>query len=106
MGTKRKIKYGTKELERDIGRLTFGEMLRSHRLCEEIGQKEFAKILGISPSSLCDLEKGRTIPSVSRAKKIANKLQTSENFFMKIAIEDQLEREGITNVQIVFKKAA
>ena len=97
-----KVKYGTKELEEDIGHLTFGRLLVSHRLCEEMGQKEFAELLGISPSSLCDLEKGRSIPSIGRAIKIAKKLGMSEKFFVKTAIQDQLNREGCGDFKISF----
>lgn len=98
-----KIKYGTKELEKDIGGpLSFGELLSSHRLCEEMSQQAFAKLLDISPSSLCDLEKSRTIPSIGRARKIAKKLKMSEKLFIKIAIQDQLNREGLYHFKISF----
>jgi hypothetical protein len=36
------------------------------RLSEGLSQKKFALILGISTQSLCDIEKGRRISSVSR----------------------------------------
>ena len=57
-----KSKYGTKELESELGVITFGKMLESHRKSDEYSQKEFAALLGISASSLCDLEKSRKIP--------------------------------------------
>jgi len=85
--------YGTKEMDRDFGPLTFGNALEAHRKCEELSQKEFAKILEISSSSLCDLEKGRRIPSVTRAAKIANKLREPEKTWIRLALQDML-RQG------------
>ncbi|MDZ7667284.1 MAG: helix-turn-helix transcriptional regulator [Desulfotignum sp.] len=85
-----KEKYGLKEIERDYGPLTFGKALWSHRKCEEMTQKEFAKLLGIAPSSLCDLEKGRKIPSPDRAAKIARKIGMSEKTWVRLAIQDML----------------
>ena len=97
-----KVEYGVDDLEKEIGPLTFGNLLSSYRLCEEMGQREFAKLLGISPSSLCDLEKGRTIPSVRRARKIAKKLKASEELFIEMALQEQLNREGLYNLKISF----
>jgi len=51
-----KEQYGTSELEKDFGRLTFGNALASYRMGEEKSQREFAVFLGISPQSLCDIE--------------------------------------------------
>lgn len=90
-----KVKYGTKELSKEIGGLSFGKLLYSHRIAEEVSQKDFAEMLGISQSSLCDLEKGRKIPSASRALNIAQILGTSESLWIEIALQDQLNEQGI-----------
>jgi transcriptional regulator with XRE-family HTH domain len=92
MTTKR---YGTKELEKEIGGLTFGKLLESQRKCEEMSQKDFAALLGISASSLCDLEKGRKIPSASRAMEIATTLGVSEGLWVEVALQDQFYEQGI-----------
>lgn len=97
-----KVKYGTKKLVEDIGDLTFGKLLMAHRRGEEMSQREFARLLGISPSCLCDLEKGRVLPSIKRAKKIAKKLKMSEQYFIKKAIQDHLKRERVTHLKISF----
>ena len=88
-------KYGTKELERDFGPLNFGEALSSYRLGEELTQIQFAKMLGISSQSLCDIEKGRRIPSPSRAAKIARKIKEPEKFWISIALQDFLRKENL-----------
>lgn len=93
MNTKRH--YGVKELERDFGHLTIARMLVAHRLGEEMNQVEFAKFLGITPSSLCDMEKGRKIPSPTRAAKIAKKLGMIEMSWIEMAIQDQLRKENL-----------
>lgn len=90
-----KMKYGLKELDRDFGKLTFGRLLEAYRLCEEMSQKDFAIFLGISPASLCDLEKGRRIPSPERASSIAKKLKEPESLWIQIALQDHLNQAGI-----------
>ncbi len=100
--TTRKARYSLEDMEKEFGPLTFGDLLSSHRLCEEISQKEFAKFLGISSSSLCDLEKGRTIPSVDRARKIAKKLKMSEKLFIELALQAQLNRAGLKKLKVSF----
>ncbi len=93
--TTKKKKYGLKELEKDFGALTFADSLSSYRLCEEMSQKEFAVFLGISPQSLCDIEKGRRIPSPSRAAKIARQLKEPESFWIRLALQDMLRKEKL-----------
>lgn len=87
--------YGIEDYERDFGPLTFGQTLESHRLCEEMSQKEFAKVLGISQASLCDLEKGRRIPTPERAANIAKKLKEPPALWIQLALQDQLNELGI-----------
>jgi len=88
-------KYGRAELAKEYGPLTFGRALWSHRKCEEISQKDFAKMLGISPSSLCDLEKGRKLPSVNRAAKIAKILNEPEKIWIRLALQDMLREADL-----------
>jgi len=75
--------------------MTFGNALESHRKCEELSAKEFANFLGISPSSLCDLEKGRSIPSPQRASKISRKMGESEAYWIQLAIQDTLRKANL-----------
>ncbi len=87
--------YGSKELERDFGPLTFGRALWAHRKCEEMSQIDFAKMLGISSQSLCDIEKGRRIPSVRRASKIAKQLGEPEKTWIRLVFQDMLRHEQL-----------
>ncbi len=86
--------YGVKEFREEYGELTFGTALEAHRKCEEMTQKEFAELIGISAQSLCDIEKGRSIPSPRRAAKIANKIGEPEIFWIRLALQDMLRKES------------
>lgn len=90
-----KTKYTSKDLAKDYGALSFGEILRSHRLSEELSQIEFAKKLHLSPANLCDLEKGRKIPSPLRATKIAKNLGLAAAFLIQVALQDALRLEKL-----------
>ena len=88
-------KYGTKEMERDFGPVTFGRALWSHRKCEGISQQDFARFLGITAASLCDIEKGRRIPTAKRAAKIAKQIGHPENYWIQLAFQDMLRQEHL-----------
>lgn len=94
MSTK-KIKYGSRELEREFGPLTFGKLIEAYRLAEDISQKDFSTFLGISQASLCDLEKGRRIPSPERAASIAKKLKEPAAYWVQLALQDHLDHAGL-----------
>ena len=87
--------YGIKELENEFGPLTFGNALGSFRLGKEMSQKEFASFLGITPQSLCDLEKSRRIPSPGRAAKIAKKLKEPIAFWVQLSFQDTIRKEEL-----------
>jgi transcriptional regulator with XRE-family HTH domain len=89
------IKYGLKQLEKDLGSVSFGRLLEAYRLAEDMSQKDFAKKLGLSSASLCDLEKGRRVPSPDRAAKIARKLKEPESYWVQLALQDQLNHIGL-----------
>ena len=92
-------KYGTKEFAKDYGSQTFGRALWAYRKCEEISQVDFAKFIGVSAGSLCDLEKGRRIPTPKRAAKIARLIGHPEKYWVQLALQDSL-REANLNYTI------
>lgn len=87
--------YTSRDLYRDFGHLSFGEVLRAFRQCDEISQIEFAKKLGVSPANLCDLERGRKIPSPLRSANIAKKLGLSKSFLVQVALQDLLRKHHL-----------
>ena len=96
--------YGHFELERDYGRMTFGRALAAWRKCEGHSVRSFAKLLGITASTLSDLETGRRIPSTARAAAIAKKLNHPPESWVIFAINDDLHKKKI-NLRVTSKAA-
>ena len=94
-----------KEMEKKHGPMTFGSVLKAWRQCEEMNQLQFAKKLGISPSSLGDLETGRRIPTPTRVIAIAKKLGIGEDTLVLLSLRDYLRSHGL-NYKIVLEKSA
>lgn len=74
---------------------TLGGLLWSLRMCDEISQAEFARQLGVSRSHLCDVEKGRKVVSPERAAAWAEVLGFPPHVFVKLALQEQLDRAGV-----------
>jgi transcriptional regulator with XRE-family HTH domain len=85
----------SKKFIEDYGELTFAKLLSSWRLSLEMSQKDFATRLSITPSSLCDLEKGRKIPSPKRASQIAKKLGLPQTLLVQVALQDQVNQSQL-----------
>lgn len=82
------------KLEKQYGPLTFGSLLKAWRDGEDMSQTAFAKKIGLSVQNLNDLEKGRRIPSPTRAARIAKKLGLPEMGLIQLALRDSLAKEG------------
>jgi len=83
-------------LEQLTGRpLTLGGLLQSIRLGEEMSQAAFAKQLRISPSHLCDIEKGRKVVSPERAVRFAAILGRSKQQFVRLALQGVVDETGL-----------
>jgi transcriptional regulator with XRE-family HTH domain len=83
-------------LEETAGRpLSLGGLIESIREGEDASQVSFAKKLGISPSHLCDIEKGRKVVSPERAAKFARILKRSPEQFVKLALQGLLDEVGL-----------
>lgn len=98
MSTKKKTPMSDKSmafLETLTGKkLTLGNLLWSIRECEEMSQVEFAKLLRVSRQYLCDVERGRRVVSTKAAAAFANKLGFSPMQFIRLAIQDELNKNG------------
>jgi transcriptional regulator with XRE-family HTH domain len=85
-----------KFLEETAGRpLTLGGVLESLRLGEEMSQIAFAKKLGVSPSHLCDIEKGRKVVSPERAARFAKILGRSPEQFVRLSLQGLVDEAGL-----------
>jgi transcriptional regulator with XRE-family HTH domain len=85
-----------KYLERIAGRsLTLGGLLQSIRLGEEMSQSAFARKLGVSPSHLCDIEKGRKVVGAERAVRFAKILDRSPEQFVRLSLQELIDEAGL-----------
>lgn len=86
-------------LESIIGKKpTLGDYILSIRQAEEMSQVAFAEILGISRHNLCDIERNRRFISPKMAAQFANKLGYSEKKFVRLCLQDMLNRDGLSLV--------
>ena len=99
----KQVKYSVDDAIKDFGFISFGKLLVSYRLGENMTQVEMAELLEISKQSLCDLEKGRTLPTIARTTHIAKKLKVLPESFIRVVIEDLLRRENL-NFEVELRK--
>jgi transcriptional regulator with XRE-family HTH domain len=84
------------KLEKKYGTLTFASMIKAWREAEGMTQTAFAKKIGLTVQNFNDLEKGRRIPSPTRAAKIAKKLGLPEMSVIPLVLKDSLLRDGFS----------
>jgi len=83
-------------LESLIGKKpTLGDYLLAIRQGDELSQVVFAKQLGISRQNLCDIEHNRRFVSPKMASEFADKLGYSGKQFVRLCLQDLLNRDGI-----------
>ena len=69
---------------------TFGSYVRHLRIKNKIGQRELAKIIGVAPSYLNDIEKNkRTAPRIDLIKKLSTVLKADLNLLNDLAGNSQ-----------------
>lgn len=106
MNTKSKAKKFLEHL--NDGPLTIGDLLWSIREGEELSMAAFAEQLGISRSHLNDIEKGRKPVSPQKAAEYAQILGYSEQQFIRLALQDLLNRNDLDEyeVDLIKRKGA
>ena len=77
------------------GPLSLGAALSGLRESDQRSLAEFAKLLGVSRSHLCDIEQGRRSVSPERAARFAQALDQSEAQFVRLALQDQIRGAGL-----------
>ncbi len=75
--------------------LTFGKLIESLRVADEVTQVVLAKKIGISKAHLCDIEKGRRLVSAERAALFADTLGYPKEVLVALAIQDQLNKADL-----------
>jgi transcriptional regulator with XRE-family HTH domain len=90
--TTRKKSNAIKQLEGiRKGRMGFKDLLHSVRTTEEMSQVELADLSGTTKAKICDFEKGRRVPTLELAAKLAKALGHSEALFVAKLIEEQIK---------------
>lgn len=79
-------------------KLTLGSLLLAIRKGEEMSQVEFADLLGVSKQYLCDLEHQRRFVSPKTAVDFAIKLGYSPDQFVRLSLQDIIDKEGLNLV--------
>jgi transcriptional regulator with XRE-family HTH domain len=84
------------QIEKITGsKLTLGKMIWAIRQSDDITQVNFAEKLGISKQHLCDIEHERKIVSPKLAAKYAKLLGYSEEQFIRLSLQDLVDRDGL-----------
>lgn len=75
--------------------LSIANLLRNIRECDELSQVDMAKKLGVSRQRLCDIENGRSRVSPKLAQSFAKKLGYSVAQFVRLSLQDILDRDHV-----------
>lgn len=106
MSINKKTHEASKFLETLTGsKLTLANLLWAIRQGEAMSQIKFAKILGVSKQYLCDLEHGRRFASPKAAAEYAQKLGYSTQQFVRLCLQDLVDRDGLHLIVEVQKAA-
>jgi transcriptional regulator with XRE-family HTH domain len=76
-------------------KLSISNLILTIRECEGMSQTAFAKKLRITRQRLCDIEHGRSRISPKLAAAFARKLGHSESQFIRLALQDILDRDNL-----------
>ena len=107
MSIKSKMTEGTlKSIEKMIGaQLTLGKLIWAIRQADDISQVDFSSKLGITKQHLCDIERGRKAVGPKLAAKYAELLGYSKEQFIRLSLQDLVDREDLkVQVDVVAKK--
>jgi DNA-binding transcriptional regulator YiaG len=105
MTIKRKKSDASHFLAKLVGELTLASLLLAIRQGEAMTQVEFSKMLKVSKQYLCDVERGRRMISPKAAAGFAKRLGYSPEHFIRLCLQDMINRDGLKFV-IDVKKAA
>lgn len=84
---------------------TFGGLIRSLRIADEISQIDLAKKLKVSPQFLSDVEHNRKEIGIGFAKKASKELGYPIEIFLELLIRDQLRSQKL-HFEVKIMKAS
>ncbi len=77
------------------GPLSMGAALAGLRDLHDLSQVELARRVGMSRQHICDIEKHRRFVSPAKAAEIAKRLGHPEAYFVKLALQDIINHDGL-----------
>ena len=83
--------------------LSFGELIRTWRECDEMTQVELAKKLGISKQLLSEYELGTKVPTLERGIKLAQDVGLFLPGAIQALIDAQLKKACVSGVYVEVK---
>ena len=100
MSTKTKSNQDALKILEELAgeKLTLGNFIYAIRKGEKMTQIEFANVLNISKQYLCDIERGRRFVSPKAAERFAKKLGYSPEQFVRLCLQDMVDKDGINMV--------
>ena len=85
--------------------MTFGGLVHSLRISDNVTQVELAKKIGVSKQFLSDVEHNRKDVGIAFAKKVSEALSYSIEPLIELLIRDQLRRQHL-NYIVELKNAS
>lgn len=103
----KKIKADTLDFLENLvqEKLSISNLIKTIRESEEMSQVDFAKVLHVTRQRLCDIEHGRSRISPKMAAEFAKKLGYRESQFVRLSLQDILERDHLS-YKIELEEAA
>jgi transcriptional regulator with XRE-family HTH domain len=77
------------------GPVSFGDLISTFRMCDEMSQAELARVLGVSESYVFEIENGDKVVSPEMAVAWADCIGYPATVFVERALQDQLDRAGV-----------
>ncbi|MBT3981414.1 MAG: helix-turn-helix transcriptional regulator [Bacteriovoracaceae bacterium] len=81
-------------------------MLLTIRETDDITQADLAKKCRVSRGLICDIEKGRRLPTLEQVKIFAEKLGYPIQGFLAQVLEDQLKSANLKNYKVKVEAAS
>ncbi len=93
-------------LEKKIGPMTIGKLIRSYRTSNELTAQAVAEILEVNRSFITNIENGRKHISLEMVLKIAKKLKESPELYALVWFEEEARRGGVSFEKIAKMRIA
>jgi transcriptional regulator with XRE-family HTH domain len=84
--------------------MTFGKLLRTWRVCENLTQTNVAKQLGVSTQMVSQYETGKRLPSIREAVRLAELLGFSAGQAIRFVLAEQIAQAGVGNYKVMLEK--